>query len=95
MHAVQLTCKSADPHITHRLEISTMIRNQRWTAIFANTSPLISTTGINRGLDHVKRVEVLVCRSSPVRKLASTHRNYNYGHRNYAVITVTITITLR
>ena len=40
--------------------------------VFANTSPLISTTGINRGLDHVKCVEVLVHRSSPVRKLAST-----------------------
>ena len=40
--------------------------------VFANTSPLISTTGINRGLDHVKCVEVLVRRSSPVRKLAST-----------------------
>ena len=39
---------------------------------FANISPLISTTGINRGLDHVKCVKVLVRRSSPVRKLAST-----------------------
>ena len=44
--------------------------------VFANTSPLISTTGINRGLDHVKCVEVLVRRSSPVRKLASTHEVY-------------------
>ena len=35
-------------------------------------SPLISTTGINCGLDHVKYVKVLVRRSSPVRKLAST-----------------------
>ena len=41
--------------------------------VFANISPLISTTGINHGLDHVKCVEVLVRRSSPVRKLASTH----------------------
>ena len=24
MHAVQLSCKSADPHIPHRLEISTI-----------------------------------------------------------------------
>ena len=43
--------------------------------VFANISPLISTTGINHGLDHVKCVEVLVRRSSPVRKLAST-RNF-------------------
>ena len=43
--------------------------------VFGNTSPLISTTGINRGLDHVKCVEVLVRRSSPVRKLASTIKN--------------------
>ena len=41
--------------------------------VSANISPLISTTGINRGLDHVKCVEVLVRRSSPVRKLASTN----------------------
>ena len=51
--------------------------NKRFSAsdglrVFANTSPLISTTGINRGLGHVKCVEVLVRRSSPVRKLAST-----------------------
>ena len=41
--------------------------------VFANISLLISITGINRGLDCVKCVEVLVRRSSPVRKLASTH----------------------
>ena len=54
--------------------------NKRFSAsdglrVFANTSPLISTTGINRGLDHVKCVEVLLRRSSPVRKLASTASN--------------------
>ena len=42
--------------------------------VFANISPLISTTGINRGLDRVKCVKVLVRRSSPVCKLASTQK---------------------
>ena len=40
--------------------------------VLANISPLISTTGINHGLNHVKCVEVLVRRSSLVCKLAST-----------------------
>ena len=53
--------------------------NKRFSAsdglrVFANTSPLISTTGINCRLDHVKCVEVLVHRSSPVRKLVSTNK---------------------
>ena len=44
-------------------------------------SPLISTIGINHGLDHAKCVKVLVRRSSPVRKLASTIYIYTFSIR--------------
>ena len=77
--------------------------NKRFSAsdglrVFANTSPLISTTGINRGLDHVKCVEVLVRRSSPVRKLASTvitvrlQRNYDYVTLPYVAFILSPTV---
>ena len=55
-----------------RMIINVLAPAMHGLRVFANTSPLISTTGINRGLGHVKCVEVLVRRSSPVRKLAST-----------------------
>ena len=64
MHVVSHASLACDK--TERFSSSDGLR------VFANISPLISTTGINRGLDHVKCVEVLVRRSSPVRKLAST-----------------------
>ena len=63
--------------------------------VFTNISPLISTTGINHGLDHVKCIEVLVHRSSPVCKLASTIgvcvlHSYRKKKRNTIVITATL-----
>ena len=65
--------------VTKRSAKTAKLFHSKTKAIYG-ISPLISTTGINRRLDHVKCVEVLVHRSSPVRKLASTICTYIYSY---------------